>query len=88
VKWIVDGTSLPDGTPLSTSIPGGGPASNFLPGIVAGNSGQSAEISQNGSQPGDFAVLHSSYIVNHSGGPTGGVVSEYAQRHDYIQQSQ
>jgi hypothetical protein len=75
VKWIVDGTSLPDGTQLSTAIPGGGPANNFLPGIVAGNSGQSIEVSQNGSQPLDFAVLHSSYIVNHTGGPTGGAVS-------------
>jgi hypothetical protein len=76
VKWIVDGTSLPDGTPLSSAIPGGGgPANSFLPGVVGGNSGQSVEISQNGSQPGDFAVLHSSYIVNHTGGPTGGAVS-------------
>ena len=75
MKWIVDGTSLPDGTQLSTAIPGGGPANNFLPGIVAGNSGQSIEVSQNGSQPLDFAVLHSSYIVNHTGGPTGGAVS-------------
>jgi hypothetical protein len=76
VKWVVDGTLLPDGTPLSNAIPGGGgPASNFLPGVVAGNSGQSVEVSQNGSQPTDFAVLHSSYVVNHTGGPTGGAVS-------------
>ena len=75
VKWIVDGTSLPDGTPLANSIPGGGsPASNYLPGIVVGNSGLSVEVSQNGSQPSDFAVSHSSYIVNHTGGPTGGAV--------------
>ncbi len=58
VKWIVDGTSLPDGTPLSNCDPGRRrPASNFLPGIVAGNSGQSIEVSQNGSQPG---ILRSS----------------------------
>ena len=31
VKWIVDGTTLPDGTPLANAIPGGGsPASNYL----------------------------------------------------------
>ena len=75
VKWIVDGTLLPDGTPLADAIPGGGsPASNYLPGIVVGNSSASVEVSQNGSQPTDFAVAHSSYIVNHSGGPTGGAV--------------
>ena len=75
VKWIVDGTALPDGTPLSNAIPGGGsPANNYLPGLVVGNSSASAEVSQNGSQATDFAVSHSSYIVNHSGGPTGGAV--------------
>jgi hypothetical protein len=75
VKWIVDGTSLPDGTPLANAIPGGGgPASNYLPGIVVGNSATSAEVSQNGSQSTDFAVAHSSYIVNHAGGSAGGVV--------------
>ena len=75
VKWIVDGTSLPDGTPLSNAIPGGAsPANNYLPGLVVGNSGISFEVSQNGSQPTDFAVSHSSYIVNHAGGPTGGAV--------------
>jgi hypothetical protein len=75
VKWIVDGTSLPDGTSLANSIPGGGsPANNYLPGFVVGNSGISVEVSQNGSQPTDFAVSHSSYIVNHTGGPTGGAV--------------
>jgi hypothetical protein len=75
VKWIVDGTALPDGTSLADGIPGGnGPASNFLPGTVVGNSMQSAEFSQSGSQPDDYAVLHTSYIVNHTGGPTGGAV--------------
>jgi hypothetical protein len=70
VKWIVDGTTLPDGTCLSNGIPGGdGPANNFLPGIVAGNSAISAEFAQTGSQPTDYAVIHSSYIVNHAGGP-------------------
>jgi hypothetical protein len=76
VKWIVDGTSLPDGTPLANTIPGGGsPANNFLPGIVVGNSSLSAEVSQNGSQSTDFAVAHSSYIVNHTGGTTGAVIA-------------
>jgi hypothetical protein len=42
VKWIVDGTSLPDGTPLSNAIPGGtSPGNNYLPGLVVGNSGMS-----------------------------------------------
>ena len=69
VKWVVDGTTLPDGTCLADGIPGGdGPADNYLPGIVVGNSCMSAEFSQTGSQPTDFAVLHSSYIVNHIGG--------------------
>ncbi len=69
VKWIVDGTTLADGTPLSNTIPGGGgPTNNYLPGIVVGNSAQSAEFSQNGSQFTDFAVVHSSYVVNHSAG--------------------
>jgi len=69
VKWIVDGTTLPDGTSLSNGIPGGdGPANNFLPGIIAGNSTISAEFAQTGSQPTDYAVVHSSYIVDHAGG--------------------
>ena len=70
VKWAVDGTTLPDGTCLANAIPSGnGPANNYLPGIVVGNSCMSAEFSQTGSQPTDFAVLHSSYIVDHIGGP-------------------
>ena len=74
VKWAVDGTTLPDGTPLSNGIPGGGsPASSYLPGIVVGNSGVSFEVSQTGSQSSDFAVSHSSYVVNHAGGPSGAV---------------
>lgn len=69
VKWAVDGTTLLDGTCLANGIPGGnGPASNFLPGVVVGNSAMSAEFTQTGSQPNDYAVLHSSYIVNHTGG--------------------
>ena len=84
MKWIVDGTTAPDGTPFASAIPtGGGPGSAFLPGIVTGNSAAAAEFSQAGSQPTDFAVLHSSYIVGHSGGPTGGVVATN-QRSDTI----
>jgi hypothetical protein len=75
VKWIVDGTCLSDGTSLANAIPGGGgPACNFLPGTVVGNSLQSAEVSQTHSQPSDFSVSHSSYVVDHSGGPAGGAV--------------
>ncbi|MEJ0016738.1 MAG: hypothetical protein WDN25_09240 [Acetobacteraceae bacterium] len=88
VKWVVDGTSLPDGTPLSNSIPGGAsPASLCLPGIVVGNSGQSAEISQSVSQANDFAVTHSSYIVSHNGGPIGGAVISNARTDTIIYNS-
>lgn len=76
VKWIVDGTTLPNGTCLADAIPGGtGPASLTLPGVVVGNSQQSAEVSQGSSQPTDFSAFRTAYIVNHTGGPTGGVVS-------------
>lgn len=79
VKWIVDGTTLPDGTSLADAIPGGtGPAELVLPGVTegnsSGNSGFSVEASQGSSQPTDFAVSRSAYIVNHTGG-TAGVVS-------------
>jgi hypothetical protein len=75
VKWVVDGTTLRDGTALANAIPGGGsPANNYLPGIIVGNSSFSSETSQSVSQPTDFAVSHSSYIVGHVGGPTGGAV--------------
>lgn len=84
VKWIVDNTSLSDGTSLANGIPyGAGPAANFLPGFVAGNSGLSSEFSQSGSAPTDYAVLHTSYIVDHTGGPTGGNVIAN-QRNDTI----
>ncbi len=76
VKWIVDGTTLPDGTSLANAIPGGtGPAELVLPGVVVGNSDVSAEASQGTSQATDFAVSHSAYIVNHSGGASTGIVS-------------
>jgi hypothetical protein len=76
VKWIVDGTLLPDGTPLASAIPvGNGPANATLPGLVVGNTSVSASISRAGSQPADFAVNHSSYIVSHTGGVAGTVAT-------------
>jgi len=88
VKWIIDGTTLPNGTSLADAIPGGGaPASLILPGVVVGNSNVSAEISQGSSQPTDFAVSHSAYIVNHTGGPTTGVVSANARTDTIIYNS-
>jgi hypothetical protein len=76
VKWIVDGTVLSDGTPLASAIPGGGgPADFVLPGFVVGNAPVGSATSQGASQATDFAVSQSSYIVNHSGGPNGAVIS-------------
>lgn len=76
VKWIVDGTTLPNGTSLADAIPGGGSPSSFvLPGLVVGNSSASAEASQGASQATDFAVSRSAYIVNHTGGSTGVVAT-------------
>ena len=84
VKWVVDGTTIPDGTPLASIIPtGGAPCSIYLPGLVCGTSPTAAEFSQAASSSSDFAVLHSSYVVNHAGGPTGGVVTTN-QRADTI----
>jgi hypothetical protein len=88
VKWIVDGTTLPDGTSLADAIPGGaGPAEMVLPGVAVGNSAVSAEMSQGSSQPTDFAVSRSAYIVNHTGGPTTGVVSANARTDTIIYNS-
>ena len=83
VKWIVDGTTLPNGASLAVAVPNGtGPASLNLPGVVVGNSGLSLEASQGSSQASDFAILHTSYIVNHNGGSTGSVSA--ASRNDII----
>jgi hypothetical protein len=80
VKWIVDGTTLPDGTSLADAIPGGtAPAEMALPGIVVGNSEVSAEITRGASQFTDFALSRSAYIVNHTGGPTTASVSSNAR---------
>ncbi len=76
VKWIVDGTVLSGGTPLSAAIPtGGSPAGFVLPGFVVGNTGSGFTTSQGASQPTDFAVNQSSYIVNHTGGANGDVIA-------------
>ena len=76
VKWIVDGTTLSDGTALADSIPTGANPSTFaLPSIAVGNSPLGTTVSQAGSQSTDFAVSHSSYIVNHNGGTSGNVGS-------------
>lgn len=83
VKWIVDGTTLTNGASLAVAIPSGtGPASFVLPGAVVGNSATSVEISQGSSQPTDFAALHTSYIVNHTGGPVNTVTC--ASRNDVL----
>lgn len=78
VKWIVDGTTLVDGTPLASAIPSGtNPVAFTLPGLVVGNTaaGAGAEVSLAGSFSTDFAVQHSSYIVNHVGGGVGSVIA-------------
>jgi hypothetical protein len=76
VKWYVDGTVLPDGTPLAAAIPaGGGPVALVLPGFVSGSTLSGVTTSQGGSQTNDFAVNQSSYIVNHNGGPNGTVIA-------------
>ncbi|MDR3532809.1 MAG: glycosyl hydrolase family 28-related protein [Rhodopila sp.] len=76
VKWVVDGTQLPDGTPLAAAIPtGGGPVAFVLPGFVVGNTSSGLTTSQGASQTTDFALTQSSYIVNHSGGSAGTVIS-------------
>ena len=70
VKWIVDGTVLPNGVPLGDCIPdGGGPASISLPGMVSGHSGRGLVVSQAGSTATDLSTFHVSYLVNHDGGP-------------------
>lgn len=77
VKWIVDGITVP----VANGIPAGcGPASIWLPGIVEDNSNQSADVSQSGSLPSDYSVLHTSYIVDHTDGRRG------RRQHAHLQQ--
>jgi hypothetical protein len=69
VKWLVDGTTLPDGTPLASAVPTGGATANLmLPGLVVGNTSSGFSVSQSGSAASDLAVNQSSYIVSHNGG--------------------
>ena len=88
VQWIVDGTTLSNGTALADAIPNGaGPASLTLPGLVVGNNQQSAEVSQGSSEPTDLSVFRTAYIVNHTGGPTTGAVSSNARADTIIYNS-
>jgi hypothetical protein len=92
VKWVVDGTTLVDGTPLASAIPNGtNPAALVLPGLAVGNTATGAEFSLGSSKSSDLAVLHSSYIVNHNGGTTGAVLANartdtiiYNSPNDYV----
>ena len=92
VQWMVAGTVLRDGTPLAAAIPtGGGPSQLTLPGFVVGNTLTGFTTSQGSSQSSDFAVSQSSYIVNHSGGTNGAVISNvradtiiYSSPGDYV----
>jgi len=76
VKWIIDGTALADGSQLGDSIPNGLISSEItLPATVTGLGVTGAIFSQGSSQPTDFAVLHTSYVVNHTGGSAQSVIS-------------
>ncbi len=76
VKWIVDGTTLSNGSPLGDAIPTGQSSSGvILPAAVTGTGTSGSIFSQGNSQPTDFAVLHASYIVNHTGGAVQSVIS-------------
>jgi hypothetical protein len=76
VKWIVDGTTLADGSPLADAIPSGANANSFvLPSTVTGLGTTGAVYSQGSSQSSDFAVLHAAYVVNHIGGTSQTVIS-------------
>ena len=62
-----------------------------LPGFVVGNTLSGLTTSQGSSQSTDFAVTQSSYIVNHSGGTNGTVISNarvdtiiYSSPGDYV----
>ena len=76
VKWVVDGTTTANGTPLGDAIPGGGATPGvILPALSSGVSGTSATLSQGASEATDFSVSHVSYVVNHSGGASQTVIS-------------
>ena len=76
LKWIVDGTSSADGSQLGDSIPNGVISSEVvLPAAVTGFGATGAIFSQGNSQSTDFAVLHTSYVVNHAGGSIQSIIS-------------
>ncbi len=76
VKWIVDGTTLSNGSPLGDAIPTGQNSSGvILPAAVTGLGTTGSIFSQGNSQPTDFAVLHASYVVSHTGGAVQSVIS-------------
>jgi hypothetical protein len=76
VKWIVDGTTLANGTQLGDAIPGGAISGGpVLPATVTGYGSTGTTVSQANSQSTDFAVLHASYVVNHVGGSVQTVIS-------------
>jgi hypothetical protein len=76
VKWIIDGTTLANGSPLGDAIPNGqSPAGIMLPATVTGLGTSGAIFSEANSQPTDFAVLHASYVVSHTGGSVQSVIS-------------
>jgi hypothetical protein len=76
VKWIIDGTTLSNGSPLGDSIPTGQNSTGvMLPATVTGLGTTGSIFSQGNSQPTDFAVLHASYVVSHTGGSVQSVIS-------------
>lgn len=76
VKWIIDGTTLANGSALGDSIPTGQSSSGvILPATVTGLGTSGAIFSQGNSQPTDFAVLHASYVVSHTGGSVQTVIA-------------
>jgi hypothetical protein len=76
VKWIIDGTTLSNGSPLGDSIPTGQNSSGvILPAAVTGLGTTGSIFSQGNSQPTDFAVLHASYVVSHTGGSIQSIIS-------------
>ena len=78
-----DGTTTPD-EPTGQRHSGRRRSSKYFPPRYCHRKQRGGgEFSQTGSQPSDFAVLHSSYVVGHNGGPTGGVVATN-QRADTI----
>ncbi|MFO1026189.1 MAG: hypothetical protein U1E70_13465 [Acetobacteraceae bacterium] len=77
VKWLIDGTTASDGTPLASAVPTGGiTAPLMLPGLVVGNTPKGFSISQSASDPTDLAVNQNCYVVTHNGG-TSNVIANH-----------